>query len=66
MRAALDILARLPADNDDDDKFADVGGGGGGGGGGLGTGGGMIINPRSVPAAICLGRRCNAGGNGTD
>ncbi len=31
MRAALDVLARLPMDNDDDDKFADVGGGGGAG-----------------------------------
>ncbi len=51
MRAALDILARLPADNDDDDKFTNVGGGGGGGGGGWGTGGGMIIDLRSVPAA---------------
>jgi hypothetical protein len=60
MRAALDALARLPADNDDDDKFADVGGGGGGGGGGRGTGGGMIIDPRSVPAAICQGRCCGA------
>ncbi len=29
MRAALDVLAHLPMDNDDDDKFADVGGGGG-------------------------------------
>ncbi len=66
MRAALDVLARLPADNNDDDKFADVDGGGGGGGGGRGTGGRMIINPRSVPAAICQRRRCGAGGNGTD
>jgi hypothetical protein len=32
MRTALDILPRLPTDNDDDDKFADVGGGGGGAG----------------------------------
>ncbi len=31
MRVALDVLAGLPADNDDNDKFADVGGGGGGG-----------------------------------
>ncbi len=66
MRAALDVLARLPADNNNNDKFADVGGGGGGGGGDRGTGGGMIIDPRSVPAAICQGRRCSAGGNGTD
>jgi hypothetical protein len=66
MHAALDVLARLPVDNDDDDKFANVGGGGGGGGGGRGTGGGMIINLRSVPAAICQVRRCGAGGNGTD
>jgi hypothetical protein len=29
MHAALDVLARLPTDNDDDDKFADVSGGGG-------------------------------------
>jgi hypothetical protein len=27
MRVALDALARLPTDNDDNDKFADVGGG---------------------------------------
>jgi hypothetical protein len=52
MRAALDALLRLPMDDDDDDKFANVGGGGGGGGGGRGTGGGMIINPLSVHAAI--------------
>jgi hypothetical protein len=25
----------------------------------------MIIDPRSAPAAICQGRRCGAGGNGT-
>jgi hypothetical protein len=31
MRAALDILARLPADNNDNDKFANVGSGGGAG-----------------------------------
>ncbi len=66
MRAALDVLARLPADNNDDDEFADVSGGGRGGRGGRGTGGGMIIDPRSVPAAICQGRRCGAGGNGMD
>ena len=60
MRVALDVLARLPADNNNDDKFADVGGSGGGGGGGRGTGGGMIINPRSVPVAICQGRCCGA------
>jgi hypothetical protein len=29
MHAALDVLACLPADNNDDDKFANVGGGGG-------------------------------------
>jgi hypothetical protein len=29
MRAALDALARLPADDDDDEKFANVGVGGG-------------------------------------
>ncbi len=29
MRAALDALARLPADDDNNDKFANVGGGGG-------------------------------------
>jgi hypothetical protein len=29
MRAALDVLACLPVDNDNDDKFAIVGGGGG-------------------------------------
>jgi hypothetical protein len=38
---------------------------GGGGGGGRGTGSGMIIDPRSVPAAICQGRCCSAGGKGT-
>jgi hypothetical protein len=66
MHAVLDILARLPTDNDNDDKFANVGGDGGGGGGGQGTGSGMIIDPQSVPAAICQGRRCGAGENGTD
>ncbi len=66
MRAALDVLACLPADHDNDDKFANVGGGGGGGGGGRGTDGRMIIDPRSVPAAICQGWRCGAGGNQTD
>jgi hypothetical protein len=65
MRVALDVLARLPADNNDDDKFANVGGGGGGRGSGRGNGGGMIIDPQSVPAAICQGRRCGAGRNGT-
>ncbi len=29
MRAALDVLVRLPTDNNDDGKFADVSGGGG-------------------------------------
>jgi hypothetical protein len=67
MHAALDVLVRLPADNNNNDKFADVGGRGGGGrGGGRGTGGGMTINPQSVPAAICQGGRCGMGGNGTD
>ncbi len=32
MRAALDVLTRLPMDNSNDDKFANVGGGGGGAG----------------------------------
>jgi hypothetical protein len=54
MRAALDALAHLPADDNDDDKFANDGGGGGRGGafGARGTIGGMIIDPRSVRAAI--------------
>ncbi len=52
MHAAVDALVRLPADNNNDNKFANVGGGGGGGGGGRGTGGRMIINLRSVRAAI--------------
>jgi hypothetical protein len=39
MRVALDALTRLPADDKDKDKFANVGGGGGGGGGGQWTGG---------------------------
>ncbi len=42
---------------------------GGGRGGGQGTGGGMIIDPRSVPAAICQGRvvlQRGMGGNGTN
>jgi hypothetical protein len=42
--AALDALERLPADDDYDDKFANVGGGEGGRGGGWGTGGRMIID----------------------
>ncbi len=60
MHAALDPLARLPADNNDDDKFANVGGGGGGRGGGRGTSGGMIIDLQSVPAVICQGQCCGA------
>jgi hypothetical protein len=36
MRAALDVLVCLSADNDNDDKFANVSGGGGCGGGGRG------------------------------
>jgi hypothetical protein len=73
MCTALDALARLPADDDDDDKFANVGGRrGGGGGGDRGTGGRMIIDPRSVHAAINKEdvrdiKRCSAGGgNGMD
>ena len=68
MRAALDALACLPADDDNDNKFVNVGGGGGGGGGGRGTGGRMIIDPLSVRAAINKVdtrdiKRCGAGGN---
>jgi hypothetical protein len=44
MRTALDALACLPADDDNDNKFANVGCRGGGGGGGRGTSGRMIIN----------------------
>jgi hypothetical protein len=66
MRAALDVLAHLPTNNDEDDKFANVGGGGGGEKGGQGISGRMIIDPRSVPAAICQGQCCGADGNGTD
>jgi hypothetical protein len=56
MRAALDVLAHLPADNKGNDKFADVGGRGGG----RGTGGKMIINPRFI-SAICQGRSLRRG-----
>ena len=66
MRTALDVLARLPTDNDNDNKFANVSGRGGGEEGGQGTGGGMIINLQCVPAAICQGQCCDAGRNGTD
>ncbi len=71
MHAALDALARLPAEDNNDDKFANVGGGGGGGGGGQETGGGMIIDPQSVHAAINKEdvrdiKNCGAGGKGTD
>ncbi len=63
MCAALDVLTHLPVDNNDDNKFANVGGRRGGGGRGRGTGGGMIIDPQSVPAAICQRRHCSTGRN---
>jgi hypothetical protein len=68
MCAALDALARLPADNDDNDKFANVGGGE------------MRWSrwpgdwrrddhqyPQSIRAAIDKGQsHCGTSGNGTD
>ncbi len=52
MRAALDALARLPANNNDNGKFAVAGYRGGGGGGGWTTSSRMIIDPGSIRAAI--------------
>jgi hypothetical protein len=70
MHAALDALVRLPTDDDDNDKFANVGGRGGGGGGGQYRGR-MIIDLQSIHAAINKEdvrdiQHCGTGGNGMD
>ncbi len=48
MHAALDALACLPADDDNNNNFANVGCRGGGRGGGWGTGDGMIMDRRRM------------------